>query len=71
MKQEKIEIQVGSIVKFEHGNYRVTSLRGGKVNLGSVFGRKIYYKRVPIEYVTENAEEFYEHWSKSETYMCM
>ena len=71
MKQEKIEIKVGSIVKFEEGNYRVTSLRGGKVNLGSIFGRKIYHKGIPVEYVVEYGVEFYESWSKSETYMCM
>jgi len=71
MTQEKIEVQKGSIVRFEDGNYRVTSLRGGKVNLGSIFGSKIYHKGIPVEYVVEYGVEFYESWSKSETYMCM
>ena len=71
MTQEKIEIKVGSIVRFEEGNYRVTSLRGGKVNLGSIFGHKIYHKGIPVEYVVEYGAKFYESWSKSETYMCM
>ena len=71
MKQEKIEVKVGSIVRFEEGNYRVTSLRGDKVNLGSIFGCEIYYKGIPVEYVVEYGVEFYESWSKSETYRCM
>jgi hypothetical protein len=71
MKQEKIKIKKGSIVRFEEGNYRVTSLRGGKVNLGSIFGSRIYHKGIPVEYVVEYGAEFYESCSKSETYMCM
>jgi len=67
----KIEIQKGSIVKFENGNYRVTSLRGGKVNLGSIFGKTIYHKGVPVENVTENEKEWSKKWTQSETYMCM
>jgi predicted nucleotide-binding protein (sugar kinase/HSP70/actin superfamily) len=68
---EKVEIKKGSIVKFENSNYMVTSLRGGKVNLGSIFGSRIYHKGVPVERVTENANEWYDNWTKSETYMCM
>jgi hypothetical protein len=49
MTQEKIEVKKGSIVRFEEGNYRVTSLRGGKVNLGSIFGSRIYHKGIPVE----------------------
>ena len=66
-----IEIQKGSIVKFENGNYRVTSLRGGKVNLGSIFGKSIYHKGIPVENVYENEKEWSRKWSQSETYMCM
>ena len=67
------EIKVGLIVsiKDESGYYKVTSFRGGKVNLGSVFGRSIYHKGVPVENVYENGDAFYDNWSKSETYMCM
>jgi hypothetical protein len=67
------EIKVGSIVsiKNESGYYRVTSYRGGKVNLGSVFGKTIYHKGVPVENVYENENEWYKKWSQSETYMCM
>jgi hypothetical protein len=67
------EIEVGSIVsiKNESGFYKVTSCRGGKVNLGSVFGKTIYHKGVPAENVYENENEWYKKWSQSETYMCM
>ena len=69
--ENKTEIQKGMIVSYKEGNYRVTSARGGKVNLGSIFGKKIYEKGIPIEEVFENSVAFYEQWSKSETYMCM
>ena len=67
------EIKVGSIVsiKGESGYYKVTSYRGSKVNLGSIFGRSIYHKGVPVENVYENGDAFYDRWSQSETYMCM
>lgn len=67
----KNEIKTGSIVKFENGNYRVTSLRGGKVNLGSIFGKTIYHKGVPVENVYENEKEWSKKWTQSESYMCM
>ena len=67
------EIKVGLIVsiKGESGYYKVTSYRGGKVNLGAIFGRSIYHKGVPVENVYENGDAFYDRWSQSETYMCM
>jgi hypothetical protein len=73
------EVKVGSIVAFKDikgdkeksGHYRITSLRGGKVNLGSVFGRVIYYKGIPVDEVFEDEAAWYSKWSKSETYMCM
>ena len=67
------EIKVGLIVsiKGESGYYKVTNHRGGKVNLGSIFGRSIYHKGVPVENVYENGDAFYDRWSQSETYMCM
>jgi hypothetical protein len=72
------EVKKGSIVAFkdslfgkDSGHYRVTSLRGGKVNLGSVFGRGIYFKGIPLEEVYEDEAAWYENWSRSESYMCM
>jgi hypothetical protein len=69
--ENKTEIQKGMIVSYKEGNYRVTSARGKKVNLGSVFGGRIYHKGIPKEEVFENSVAFYEWWSKTETYMCM
>jgi hypothetical protein len=60
-----------AVVKFQGGFYRVTSHRGGKVNLGSVFGGRIYEKGIPEAEVTEAHDEWYAQWSQSESYMCM
>ena len=66
----KCGIEIVSI-KGKSGYYKVTSYRGGKVNLGSVIGRCIYHKGILVENVYENGEAFYDNWSKSESYMCM
>ena len=65
------KITKGATVKYEGGFYRVTSVRGLKVNLGQIFGSKIYYKGVSIGQVTEAYEEWYENWTKSEAYQFM
>jgi hypothetical protein len=54
----------GSIVTYKNGWYRVSALRGKKVNLKSVFYDKIYFKSVPVEDVTENEAAWYENWMK-------
>jgi hypothetical protein len=61
----------GTIVMFMGGFYRVTSHRAQKVNLAGVFGGRIYYKGISEFDVMEAEAEFYEQWSKSETYMSM
>ena len=74
----------GSIVKVKDeisfpeylGYYRITSIRIDRYgdaycNLGSIFGKTIYHKRVPLKWVTECHDEWYKAWSQSETYMCM
>lgn len=66
-----VEIAKGMIVKYDGGNYRVSCVKGGKVNLKSVFGKTIYYKGIPVELVVEDGEAWYERWSQSETYRCM
>jgi hypothetical protein len=48
-----------AVVKFQGGFYRVTSHRGGKVNLSGVCGGRIYYKGIPEAEVVEAYEEFY------------
>jgi hypothetical protein len=61
----------GDIVRFESGYYRITSIRGSKANLGSIFGRHIYHKGVPVSELVEAREEWWARYSQSETYMCM
>jgi hypothetical protein len=73
------ELGTGSIVAFKdtkndrekNGYYKITSIRGGKVNLGSVFGKSIYYKGIGVDEVYECQEEWYAAWSQTESYMCM
>ena len=76
---KEIEVIAGMVVAFKDikgdrdkgGYYRVTSLRGGKVNLGSVFGKGIYYKGIPVDEVYECEAKWYAAWSQTESYMCM
>jgi hypothetical protein len=82
MKKEK-EIQKGSIVSVKEnvldkngkvipkGFMQVTSIRGGKVNLGGIMNGKIYHKGIPIECVYESSAEWWDRYSKSESYMSM
>lgn len=78
--EKQLSVGTGSIVKIErhyvsnnefNGYYRITSIRGNKANLGSIFGKTIYHKRVPLEWLVECHDEWYETWSHSESYMCM
>jgi len=67
-------ISVGSIVKFENSFYRVSAVIGKKnitFNLASIFGSKIYFKRIASEKIIEASDEWYNKWSKSEAYQCM
>jgi hypothetical protein len=78
IKESKIE--VGQVVAFKdtkgdcekNGYYKVTSIRGGKVNLGSIFGRSIYYKGIPVDEVYECQDKWNCYCrSQTESYMCM
>ena len=67
-------INPGSIVKIKEtrGYYRVTSIRGGKANLGAIFGKRlIYHKGVDVNTLLECEAEWYKAWSQTETYQCM
>lgn len=74
---EPTPVSVGCIVCYApisetSGNwYRVSSLRGGKVNLRSIFGKHIYHKGIPVEKVYEDESSWYRNWTSSERYMCM
>ena len=71
------EITKGSIVKYPingsepWGHYRVSAVIADTVNLKSVFGSKIYYKRIPIDQVQEDEDAWYQEWTQSESYMSM
>ena len=78
MTENSKSIKQGDIVKFEslnrptrRGYFRVTSVRGTKCNLGSIFGKTIYYKGIPVVELVECHDEWYAKWSQSETYQCM
>ena len=55
--------------------YRVTAVIGkgtkATVNLGAIFGGRIYAKRVPVADVTEDYDNWYAMWSRSEAYQSM
>ena len=75
------QINKGSVVKFVNpdklnkttGYLIVTSLRGGKANLGPIFGngKTIYFKGIPVTDLVECHDEWYDKWTNSETYKCM
>ena len=81
MTENSKSIKQGDIVKFEslnhpewptrQGYFRVTSVRGTKCNLGSIFGKTIYHKGILVDEVVECHDEWYAKWSQSETYQCM
>jgi hypothetical protein len=71
------DIKSGMIVAYKApgdnhaGWYRVTKATKNYVNLGAVFGGRVYYKSVPKAEVKEDEQAWYDSWSKSETYMSM
>ena len=68
-------ITKGMIVEYVEngrpGNYRVTCVKGGKVNLGTIFGKHIYHKGIPVDQVKNDEAAWYERWRNSDTYRCM
>jgi hypothetical protein len=66
-----VQIKSGMIVRFDGGWYRVTKATKNTVNLGAVFGGRVYHKGVDITLVQEDEAAWYANWSQSESYMCM
>lgn len=70
-----METLSGKIVKYQGGFYRVRADRGKAaarwVNLGSIFGARIYHKMVPVGEVRLAEDEWYDRWRQSESYQCM
>jgi hypothetical protein len=71
-------VEVGNIVKRLENDgligwryYRITSIRGSKANLGAIFGKYIYHKGIPVSELIECEKEWYQNWTRSETYQCM
>jgi len=65
------EITKGSVVKYKDGYVRVTAKFKNTVNLGGIFNGKLYHKGIPLSEVVEAHDEWYEGWTKSESYQCM
>ena len=72
------EIQKGSIVQFQNPDRpkhfkrgRITRITSKWVNIGGVWGGKVFAKKVPLTEITECADAFYKAWRSSESYRCM
>lgn len=68
------EIKKGMIVTKKDGSIghvRVTRVTKNTINVGAIYGNKIYEKGSPKDLWIEDSEGFYERWRKSETYRCM
>ena len=50
---------------------RITRLTSKWVNVGGVWGGRVFAKRVPLEKIEECEVEWYDNWTKSERYRCM
>ena len=61
----------GSVVKYKGGWMEVTACFKNHVNLGHIFHGKTTIKKVPLSEVVEDRDNWYAHWSKSETYQSM
>jgi hypothetical protein len=50
---------------------RITRITSKWANIGGVWGGKVFDKKVPLTELEECGEQFYDNWSKSESYRCM
>lgn len=66
-------IHKGTVVHHKEGWYQVMSvnMKRQTVNVGGVFTNRIYEKDVPLDMIYEDRDNWYENWSKSETYKSM
>jgi hypothetical protein len=71
------EILPGTIVAYTEpgatrsGWYRVRRVTRNTVNLGAVFGKRLYHKGVPKGEVREDEGAWYEAWSQTDSYRSM
>jgi len=70
-----VKITKGMIVEYVEngrpGNYRVSNVKGGKVNLKAIFGKHIYHKGIPVDQVKNDEAAWYKRWQQSESYRRM
>ena len=74
--RKNIPIEKGSVVCCkQHGWKRVTAVFKDTVNVAPVFGGRGRFsgiiKNVPKDEIFEDHDNWYENWTKSETYQCM
>lgn len=50
---------------------KITRLTSEWANIGGAWSGKVFAKKVPLTELIECGEEFYDNWTKSETYRCM
>jgi hypothetical protein len=50
---------------------RITRITSKWANIGTVWGGKVFAKMIPLEELEDYTEQFYDNWSKSESYRCM
>ena len=67
----KTEIHKGSTVKHKDGWYVVSAKFKNTVNLMTIFYGRVVLKKVPLNEVEEDYDNWYQHWSESESYKCM
>ena len=61
-----------SIVLYQNQNFRVKSIfKNGTANLTSVFSNKIIHKSININDLTDDYDNWYAAWTKSEAYQSM
>jgi hypothetical protein len=71
-KSTEKEFSVGNVVSYNDGYYRISKANRDTVNLRGVWGSKrVLHKSVSVAEVREAGNEFFESWSRSESYMCM
>jgi len=71
METTTTEIEIGSIVLYDGGWYRVRKVTKNTVNLGAIFGNNLYHKGISKELVTEDEAAWYAKWQQSDTYRSM
>jgi len=65
------EIVKGTIVHYKDGWMQVSAKFADSVNLCHIFHSKPVFKKVPLDEVFADHDNWYKNWEQSETYKCM